>query len=62
MSDDKTKVGGTDGRRVAASQGYEVEYFASKHRISMAQAREIIGRVGSDRAKLNEAAGKVKRS
>ena len=45
---------------MAGDELYEVEYFASKHGLSQAQARDLIKRVGNDRAKLNEAADKLK--
>lgn len=60
MADNKSKKGGTDRTRVASGEGYEVAYFASKHGISAAQARDLIGRIGTDREKLNAAAGKLK--
>lgn len=60
MADDKSKRGGGDRARVAAGEGYEVNYFASKHGISAQQARDLIKRVGNDRQKLNAAASKVK--
>ncbi|MBC2662768.1 DUF3606 domain-containing protein [Novosphingobium flavum] len=60
MADDKTKTGGGDRGRVAAGQGYEVRYFASKHGITRQQAEDLIKRVGNDRDKLNAAAQKMK--
>lgn len=60
MADNKNKRGGGDRSRVAAGEGYEVSYFASKHGISAQQARDLIKEVGNDREKLNAAAGKVK--
>ena len=59
MADDKSKRGGQDRRRVAAGEGYEVSYFARKHGISSQQARDLIGRIGNDRGKLNAAAEKL---
>jgi hypothetical protein len=57
MRKPKTTRGRAQDRRlVAGGQGYEVNYFATKHGITREQAREIIGRVGNDRAKLNAAA------
>ena len=47
-----------DRRKVAAGQGYEVNYFATKHGITREQARDLIG---NDRDKLNSAAEKLKR-
>lgn len=61
MADSKTNRGGRDRSRVASGQGYELGYFARKHGISRDQARDLIGRIGNDRAKLNEAAQKLKR-
>ncbi|WP_415644134.1 hypothetical protein [Sphingomonas antarctica] len=34
-ADDKSKRGGRDRRTVAKDEGYEVSYFANKHRISL---------------------------
>ncbi|MBD8679863.1 DUF3606 domain-containing protein [Sphingomonas sp. CFBP 13720] len=56
MVDDKTKQGQQDRSRVAGGEPYEVAYFAQKHGITQEQARELIARVGNDRAKLDEAA------
>lgn len=60
MADDKSKRGGNDRRRVAAGEGYEVNYFARKHGIPIAQARQLIKNVGNDREKLNAAAAGLK--
>ena len=60
MSDDKAKRGAADRSRVAADEPYEVEYFARKHKITPEQARELIARIGNDRAKLDAAAEKLK--
>jgi hypothetical protein len=60
MTDNKAKRGASDRNRVAKGEGYEVSYFATKHGISAQQARNLIGRVGNDREKLNAAASKVK--
>ena len=60
MVDNKSIQGKQDRRRVSGSQGYEVSYFARKHRISKEQAQQLIKEVGSDRAKLNAAAAKLK--
>jgi hypothetical protein len=49
-----------DRSRVAGGQGYELGYFARKHGISREQARQLIDRVGNDRAKLNAAAERLK--
>lgn len=60
MADNKSNRGGRDRSRVAAGQGYELGYFARKHGLSRDQARELIKKVGNDRAKLNAAAEKLK--
>jgi hypothetical protein len=60
MADDKTKVGGADRRTVAGNEPYEVEYFARKHGLHAEQARELIGRIGNDRAALDAAAEQLK--
>ena len=59
MSDDKTKQGQQDRSRVAGNEPYEVEYFASRHGLTQAQARDLIAQVGNDRAKLDEAAERL---
>ena len=61
MSDDQTNRGGADRGRVAGGEGYEVDYFARKHGISVAQAEELIREHGNSREKLDAAAGKLKR-
>ncbi len=61
MTDDKSKRGNADRRRVAGGEGYEVNYFARKHGITKDQAESLIKRIGHDRAKLNAAAEKLKR-
>ncbi|KXU32385.1 hypothetical protein A0J57_11580 [Sphingobium sp. 22B] len=60
MADNKSKRGGADRRRVAAGEGYEVNYFARKHGITKQQAEDLIKKVGNDREKLNAAAAKLK--
>ena len=62
MPDDKTKVGEPDRSRVSADQDYEVRQLAEKPGLSPTQIRELIARVGNDRAKLEEEAGKLRRS
>jgi Protein of unknown function (DUF3606) len=59
MADSKSKRGGTDRRRVAGGQGYELSYFARKHGISTEDARKLIAKIGNDRDKLNKAAAKL---
>lgn len=62
MADDKSKLGKSDRSKVAASEGYEVRYFARKHGITAEQARKLIDRIGNDRNKLSAAAGKLKKA
>jgi hypothetical protein len=59
MSDDTAKQGHQDRSRVAGDEPYEVAYFASKHGLTQAQARDLIERVGNDRAMLDAAAEKL---
>jgi hypothetical protein len=60
MADDLGNVGERDRNRVAAGEDYEVEDFAQKHGLTMEQARELIARVGNDRARLDAAAAAMK--
>lgn len=62
MADDKAKKGSEDRRDVAGNEGYELRYFARKHQLTTAQAMDLIRRIGNDRARLNEAAVKLRRS
>ncbi|AOH83846.1 hypothetical protein AWL63_07585 [Sphingomonas panacis] len=57
-ADDTRKRGAADRRRVAAGQPYEVAYFARKHKISTAEARDIIQEAGPDRNAANALASK----
>ena len=56
MPDDKSNVGEPHRSRVAGDQDYEVRYLADKYGLSQEQARELVRRIGNDRAKLEEAA------
>jgi hypothetical protein len=60
MSDNTSLRGDRDRRTVSASEPYEVEYFARKHGLTMEQARDLIARVGNDRATLDAAAEEMK--
>ncbi len=62
MADDKSKRGNEERRAGAGGEGYELRYFARKHQLTTAQAMDLIRRIGSDRAKLNEAAVRLRRS
>jgi hypothetical protein len=61
MADDKNNRGGQDRARVAGGEGYEVDYFARKHDISIEQAEELIRTVGNSREKLDEAVARLKK-
>ncbi|WP_068875352.1 MULTISPECIES: DUF3606 domain-containing protein [unclassified Phenylobacterium] len=60
MADNKQDVREPDRSRVSGSEGYEVQYFAEKHGISMDQARKLIERHGNDRAALDAAAERLR--
>lgn len=60
MSDDKKNAGEPDRSRVAASEPYEVEYFARKHGLTADEARDLISRHGNDRETLDRAAEGMK--
>ena len=62
MPDDKSKRGSADRNKVAAGESYELAFFASKHGLSKDEARELIAKVGNDRAALDKAADALKRS
>lgn len=59
MTDDRTKRGAPDRRRVSGAEQYEVDYFAERHRISPDDARRIIADAGPSRAKADEAARQI---
>jgi hypothetical protein len=59
MADNKSKRGKPDRSRVAGNEGYEVNYFATKHGITREQARNLIKKIGNNRDKLNKAAEKL---
>lgn len=56
MADDINQQGAADRSQVAAGEGYEVAYFAKKHGMTQAAARELIAEIGNDREKLDAAA------
>ena len=60
MADNKKARGKADRSKVAKGESYEVAYFAKKHGISAEQTRDLIDKVGNDRATLTKAAKKVK--
>lgn len=55
MPDDKSNNGAQESARVSAEEQYEVSYFAEKHGIRAAKAREIIELAGNSRAKADAA-------
>lgn len=59
MADDKSQRGGADRRTVAGGEGYEVDYFARKHDLTVEQAQNLIDRFGNDRAMLDAEAQKL---
>jgi len=59
VPDGKKRRSKSDRRKVAASEPYEVGYFAKKHDITREQARELIRRIGNDRDELNAAASRL---
>ncbi len=56
MADDTSQQGAADRSQVAAGEGYEVAFFAEKHGITQAAARDLIATIGNDRDKLDAAA------
>jgi hypothetical protein len=60
MPDDKANRGEPDRSRISGSETYEVNFFAEKHGISAAQARDLIKRHGNDRETLDREAEKLK--
>lgn len=47
MSDDKSKAGGQDRKRINLSEDYEVRDWAEKFGVSQDRLREAVGKVGS---------------
>jgi hypothetical protein len=56
MADDRSKTGQQDRSRVAGSEDYEVQDFATSAGISVEKARELIKTHGNDRKTLMAAA------
>jgi Protein of unknown function (DUF3606) len=59
MTDDKTKKDERDRSRVAADEGYEIEYLAETTGITRTQAIALIQKHGNDRATLLREARKL---
>lgn len=47
MSDDKTKTGGQDRKRISLEQDYEVRDWAEKFGVSQDELRAAVSRVGN---------------
>ena len=62
MPDDKSKRGRPDRSKVAAGESYEVASFASKHGLSMDDARGLIKKTGNNREALDRAAEAFKKA
>ena len=60
MADDKTNVGEPDRSKVSAGEEYEIGYLASKHSLTLDQARDLIAKHGNNRDELDEEAKKLK--
>ena len=48
MTNDKTKRGKRDRNTVNADKGCEIEYFAQRNKVSMEEARVLIGQFGDE--------------
>lgn len=48
MSDDKSKTGGQDRRRISLQEDYEVRDWARKFGVTEARLREAVAKVGDD--------------
>ncbi len=59
MADDKSKQDGRDRSRVAGEEDYEVQHFAERNGITVAQARDLIAKHGNDRETLEREAAKL---
>jgi hypothetical protein len=59
MADDKTKKDKRDRNRVAADEGYEIEYLAETTGITRTQAIALIQKHGNDRTTLVREARKL---
>jgi len=50
------RLSAADRRRIAGGQAYEVSYFARKHGLTAAEARDIIKQARGNREKANKLA------
>jgi len=55
MADDRSNVGARDRSEVAGDEPYELDDFARRHGLSRDEVRQLVDRVGNDRAKLEAA-------
>lgn len=55
MADDRDNVGARDRSEVARGEPYELDDFARRHGLSRDEVRQMVDRVGNDRAKLEAA-------
>lgn len=60
MADDKTDHGAANPSRGAGEEPYEIEHFARKHGVTIAQAQELIATIGHGRPKLDVASQQMK--
>lgn len=60
MADDKTKTDKRDRSRVAGDEEYEIGHLASRHGLTLDQARRLIETHGNDRDELDYAAKRLK--
>lgn len=61
MVDNGTRFTRTDREPVSRERQYEIRYFAERHTISPAQARQILQEAGSNRDKADAAAMRANR-
>lgn len=52
----------TSSSRTYSGLGYDLTYFARKHRISKPQARELLRKFGHDRNTLNDEAMRLRQT
>ena len=48
MSDDKSKTGGQDRKRISLSEDYEVQYWSEKFGVNADQLRAAVEQAGSN--------------
>lgn len=60
MSDDKTKAGGQDRKRISLSEDYEVRDWASKFGVSETALRDAVAKVGANADDVESELGRAK--